>query len=193
MSRAKTPTSVGERIRVARKTYGMSQEALGENIRVTRAAISQYEKGRIKPRDEVLALLARTFHVDEAWFTTGAGKPPSPIDVPLTIPEISLDRLTKDVVDPRTLVTGAQAGMPTHWLAGGPMISPAHLVTFVSPVHVSPIHEGDHVLVDTRLRLGPPGVFLVIDERKGPTLRKLQEHPDGVQIIGRVVGFFRLS
>jgi Zn-dependent peptidase ImmA (M78 family)/DNA-binding XRE family transcriptional regulator len=53
-----TPGFVGERLRAARSARGLSAAATAELVGVTRAAISQYEKGHQSPSPKVLASIA---------------------------------------------------------------------------------------------------------------------------------------
>jgi transcriptional regulator with XRE-family HTH domain len=62
-------TPIGEKIFALRKALGLTQGALGEQVGVTRAAISQFEAGDILPSLTTLAKLSHALKVDltEIW------------------------------------------------------------------------------------------------------------------------------
>lgn len=60
-------TTIGERIRQAREAIPMSQDALGEKIGVSRAAVSQWENNETEPRGKRLQELARVLNKSTAW------------------------------------------------------------------------------------------------------------------------------
>lgn len=49
---------LGENIAAARKTAGLSQEKLSQEIYVTRQAVSNWERGRTRPSQEIIEKLA---------------------------------------------------------------------------------------------------------------------------------------
>jgi transcriptional regulator with XRE-family HTH domain len=53
----------GERLRRARKTAGLSQEALGDSCRLHRTEISLLERGERDPRLSTIVRLARCLEV----------------------------------------------------------------------------------------------------------------------------------
>lgn len=57
-------TKVSKNIKKLRTEKGLTQEALGEKINVTRQAISSWENGRTQPDLEMLGLLADAFDVE---------------------------------------------------------------------------------------------------------------------------------
>ena len=56
--------TVGERIAAARKEQGMTQEKLASELNVSRAAVSNWEKGRRLPDAEMMIRLSDLLHVD---------------------------------------------------------------------------------------------------------------------------------
>lgn len=60
---------LGKRIAEHRKALGLSQEALGEHLGVSRQAVSKWETGAAAPDMENLMSLAREFHVSLAELT----------------------------------------------------------------------------------------------------------------------------
>ena len=55
--------SIGEKITMQRKIRGMSQEALANEMDVTRQAVSRWETGETTPNTETLKLLSGLFDV----------------------------------------------------------------------------------------------------------------------------------
>ena len=55
--------NLGNKILKLRKKLGLSQEQLGEEIKVTRQTISNWELGETSPNPEQLKLLSQVFHV----------------------------------------------------------------------------------------------------------------------------------
>ena len=65
--------SIGERIKSARINAGLSQEALGNKIGLTKMAISKYENGSIIPNSGSLIVLSKALEVKmEYFFRTAA-------------------------------------------------------------------------------------------------------------------------
>lgn len=70
---------VGKRIAFARSEAGMTQQALADQIKVSRPAIAQWEKGRTSPSAENLRNVARATGMPLIYFFTGEiGQPLSP-------------------------------------------------------------------------------------------------------------------
>ena len=56
--------TTGQRIRSERKLKGLTQEALGQKLGVSGAAIAQYETGRRKPKMDTLRRIAKALDID---------------------------------------------------------------------------------------------------------------------------------
>lgn len=65
---------MNSRIKSIREAKHLTLEAFGERIGVTRAAISNIEKGRSNASDQLLRSICREFGVSETWLRTGEGK-----------------------------------------------------------------------------------------------------------------------
>lgn len=65
---------INNRIEVLRKHLGLTLEAFGEKIGITRAAVSNIEKGRSNPSEQVIMSICREFDVNEQWLRTGEGE-----------------------------------------------------------------------------------------------------------------------
>lgn len=64
---------MNERIKILRKTLGLSGEKFGEHLGVSRAAISNIEGGSRNVTDQMFKSICREFNVDETWLRTGEG------------------------------------------------------------------------------------------------------------------------
>ena len=70
--------SIGEKITMQRKIRGMSQEALANEMDVTRQAVSRWESGDTTPSVDKLKALAKLYGVSLDWLfgDTADGEPP---------------------------------------------------------------------------------------------------------------------
>jgi len=116
--------SVGDRISQAREDFGLSQAQLSHHLAVTRAAVSLYEKDKIRPRPDIFQALAAFFSADPEWFEWGHGRAPDSIEA-----------------KPATTF-GALPGVQSHMIA------------ITAPNDVGSIQAGDKVLVDPLARDG---------------------------------------
>ena len=64
-----------ERIKILRKSLGLTQKQLAEKIGVKQNTVAQYEIGRNIPTDMAINLICREFNVNEIWLRTGVGDP----------------------------------------------------------------------------------------------------------------------
>lgn len=64
---------MNERIKLIREMSGLSQEAFGSRLRVTRSSVSLLESGKRQPSDQTIKLICSEFDVNEDWLRTGAG------------------------------------------------------------------------------------------------------------------------
>lgn len=79
---------LGLRCQVAREDAGMSQTELADAIGSSRGTVSNYERGSVTPRKQVLALWAYATGVDARWLITGKAPNTDPgVDSELT-PEL---------------------------------------------------------------------------------------------------------
>ncbi|SRR5713101_8464849 len=63
--------AIGQRIRAARETAGLSQGQLARLLRLHRPSVSEAEAGRRKVPAEELSLVAEHCGVSPTWLTTG--------------------------------------------------------------------------------------------------------------------------
>ena len=65
----------GQRVKAVRKDLGMTLDAFGKRVGVTKTAISNIENGARCLTDQMLLSICREFGVNETWLRTGAGEP----------------------------------------------------------------------------------------------------------------------
>lgn len=66
--------TVGERIKAARKSLGLTLEEFGKKLGVGKTAISKLENGERNLTDQMLLSIHREFNVREEWLRDGAGE-----------------------------------------------------------------------------------------------------------------------
>lgn len=67
---------IGDRIRVARKVLGLTQDSLAKAIGVPKPSIARWETTPRHPGGEALVALAKALHVPLEWLVEGEGPPP---------------------------------------------------------------------------------------------------------------------
>ena len=92
--------TVGQRIAQQRKEHGLSQEALGEALGVSRQSVYKWESGSTLPEIDKLIALSRLYGVTIGWLLgvedpagSGAGEPvppPAPGDARLTEEQLKM-------------------------------------------------------------------------------------------------------
>lgn len=65
---------MNDRIKKLRKTLGLTQQEFADKIGSVQNTITGYETGRRVPSNQVIALIAREFNVNETWLRTGEGE-----------------------------------------------------------------------------------------------------------------------
>lgn len=65
--------TIGDRIKLIRKSEGITQLALAEKIGLKRNTIASYEIGTVAPSDRTISDICRAFGIDENWLRTGDG------------------------------------------------------------------------------------------------------------------------
>jgi len=65
---------IGERILYLRKATGLTQEEFANRLRINKGTISNLEKGRQKPSEQLIRLICLEFVVSEDWLKTGEGE-----------------------------------------------------------------------------------------------------------------------
>jgi transcriptional regulator with XRE-family HTH domain len=71
---------VQNRIKQVRKALNLNQAEFGERIGVKQSTVTAYECGNRTPLDAVIAMICKTFNVNETWLRTGEGEMFAPVD-----------------------------------------------------------------------------------------------------------------
>ena len=79
-----------QRLKELRLALSLSQEELGKRIGITRAAISNLEKGTRNMSEQTIKSICREFNVSIAWLKEGKG------DMFTDLPETILDQLVEE-------------------------------------------------------------------------------------------------
>lgn len=69
------------RIKELRKKLDLSQDKFGEQLGVTKSAVSRIELGTYNATDTMIRLICSTFNVNEEWLRTGEGEMFVPHDI----------------------------------------------------------------------------------------------------------------
>lgn len=72
-------TMKSDRIRQTRMSRKLTQQQLGDRIGVTKATVSQWEKGDYSPSGQNLYNLAKALGVSAEWLLSGKGEPDKPL------------------------------------------------------------------------------------------------------------------
>lgn len=78
---------MNERIKLLRKSVGLSQKEFGEKIGIGDTAVSKLEKGERNPSEQTIKSICREFNVSIAWIKEGLG------DMFTNLPETMLDEI----------------------------------------------------------------------------------------------------
>lgn len=63
-----------QRIKELREANKLTLEAFGARVGITRAAVSNLEKGRSNASEQLIRSICREFNVNEQWLRTGEGE-----------------------------------------------------------------------------------------------------------------------
>lgn len=64
---------IGDRIKEARKSKGMTQQDFADAIGLKRNTVATYEIGKAMPSDRTISDICREFNVNELWLREGIG------------------------------------------------------------------------------------------------------------------------
>ncbi|WP_279159592.1 helix-turn-helix domain-containing protein [Thomasclavelia cocleata] len=81
---------MNNRIKLLRKNLNLSQEDFGARIGITRASISNIEKGTRNMSEQTIKSICREFNISPLWLKTGEG------DIFLKLPNTLLDELADE-------------------------------------------------------------------------------------------------
>lgn len=65
--------TICERVRLVRKTLGLTMERFGERLEIGRAAVSQIESGKVSLSTRTARLICKEYHVNEEWLLEEVG------------------------------------------------------------------------------------------------------------------------
>lgn len=66
--------TLAERVKMLRKTLGITQQKLADRLGMKQNTIATYEMGRAIPSDPTIKSICREFNVSETWLRTGEGE-----------------------------------------------------------------------------------------------------------------------
>ena len=78
------------RIKLIRKTLGISQRDFGKKIGISDTALSKLESGERNPSEQTLKSICREFNVDYFWLTEGAD-----VDMFMKLPNTLMEKLSE--------------------------------------------------------------------------------------------------
>ena len=64
----------GDRLKELRKELKLSQDEFAKKLNIGRSSIANYESGAREPISSVIALICKTWNVNESWLRNGEGK-----------------------------------------------------------------------------------------------------------------------
>lgn len=67
--------AMGARLRLRREGRGLTQEAVGKNVGMSKDTIARYERGEVSPGADALMLLCVELDASADWILTGEGHP----------------------------------------------------------------------------------------------------------------------
>lgn len=65
---------MNERIKLLRKSLGMTLEKFGKHLGVKKSTLSNIESGRSSLTDRMIKSICREYNVNEVWLRTGTGE-----------------------------------------------------------------------------------------------------------------------
>lgn len=74
--------SIGERIKILRKNIGLTQVEFAARLKISKGFVSNLEKNRVLPSEQLIRLISYEFSSSECWLTSGEGEmvlPPAEI------------------------------------------------------------------------------------------------------------------
>lgn len=62
-----------ERIKKLRRYFNLTQQEFADKLHIKRGSVATFERGNSDPSDAAIALICKTFNVNETWLRTGEG------------------------------------------------------------------------------------------------------------------------
>lgn len=78
---------MNERLKILRKTLGLTQQEFADRIGSKRNTVAKYETDANTPSTAVISLICREFKINEDWLRTGEGEMFKPVNKNLQILE----------------------------------------------------------------------------------------------------------
>jgi len=69
--------SIGQRIRIARKNKGLTQEQLADNAKISKKSLENYEKDLTDPTGKIILDIAKLCDYNPNWLLTGQDPHPN--------------------------------------------------------------------------------------------------------------------
>ena len=66
--------TLNNRIKLLRKTLGLTQENFAQKIGITKSSVSLLESGQNKASSQTIFILCKEFNVNEEWLRNGTGE-----------------------------------------------------------------------------------------------------------------------
>ncbi len=82
--------SVGNRVKTVRKALGISQEKFGNQIGISKVAISDIENEKTSLTERNARSICREFNIDYFWLTEGTG------EMFIEFPNVAIDMIVND-------------------------------------------------------------------------------------------------
>ena len=82
--------SVGNRVKTVRKALGISQEKFGNQIGISKVAISDIENEKTSLTERNAKSICREFNIDYFWLTEGTG------EMFIEFPDVAIDMIVND-------------------------------------------------------------------------------------------------
>jgi SOS-response transcriptional repressor LexA len=193
--------NLGDRIRIARKRAGLTQEKLAEKIGITYPTMNKYERGHRIPSAELLARIAKILGCDPGWLLSGEGSsieaqpvPALPTPVLNKVPEKFPEHVSEETVEYLSLPDVPRGAF--SFVVKGESMSPAIRDNdYVIFIPKKDIKNGDIIVANNewgefilrRYRKKNSNVLLVSDNPEYPLLKPEK----GYKIIGKVIAVWR--
>ena len=82
--------SVGNRVKTVRKALGISQEKFGNQIGISKVAVSDIENEKTSLTERNARSICREFNIDYFWLTEGTG------EMFIEFPNVAIDMIVND-------------------------------------------------------------------------------------------------
>lgn len=209
-------TGLGKRIKEARTKAGITQNALAQQMRVSRAAVTQWEIGSSAPTKDKLEDLADALRCDAVWLLTGQPGQRVPTSESVLVPEYDVRVSAGDGFHIAEETKKDAWPFSRAYIEGELRLTAGQLVVLevIGDSMEPTLKSGDRVLVNmSDTRVSQPGIFVLWDG-DGTVVKRLELIPgaeparilrisdnalhrdyevqaDETNIIGRVVWYAR--